>query len=259
MQLPFMLVFLSIFSLCAFSTRDPGVSEQIIRVAESLLGKPYKKFPLETTDKEYLVLQTKHFDCVTFVETVVTKVLASKQFKNRSEEDILRNIRYRDGSTEDYSCRLHYFTEWLRQAEKTGIGQNISLSLDGISRKKEIFFMTKHRSWYPRLANQNLYQKMAENEKVLSESSFHYIPYAKAESALRFLQNGDIIAFTSSLPGLDINHTGFIKLRNGEPCLLHASNESGMVEIHKKSFLQYLLEKPETDGFIVFRVNPDSD
>ena len=259
MQLPAVLVFISFLCLSAFSNYDPGLSERIIREAESYLGKPYKKFPLETGNQECPVIQTTHFDCVTFVETVVTKVLASAYFKNRSEEEILRSIRYRNGVAENYSCRLHYFTEWLWQAEKSGIGQNISLSLGGVSRKKNIFFMTKHRSLYPRLVNQELYQKIGEIEKKLTGTPYYYIPSSKAQNALSFLQNGDIIAFTSSLPGLDINHTGFIKIRNGEPCLLHASIESGMVEIHKKSFLQYLSEKPETDGFIVFRVNPESD
>ena len=46
------------------------------------------------------------------------------------EKEIL-NLRYRDGKLTDYTSRLHYFSDWIFDINKRGIGKDITKEIGG--------------------------------------------------------------------------------------------------------------------------------
>src|SRR6185369_6545399 len=76
-----------------------------------LIGYPYKSTLIGSASvPEVFTADTKAFDCVTYVETV----LALAHSENRSQfRDALKGIRYESGKV-DWKRRNHYMTQWLR-------------------------------------------------------------------------------------------------------------------------------------------------
>jgi hypothetical protein len=67
------------------------------------------------------------------------------------------------------------------------------------------------------------------------------------------IKNGDIIAITTKIKGLDISHTGFAVWKNKDLHLLHASQDAGKVVISRKNLSQYLLDNKNQSGIMVLR------
>lgn len=227
--------------------------DRFIQTGNTHLGKSYEINTLDGKKEEVLTIDTTQFDCVTFVECVVAQTLCKIPFNYSSFEKILTSLRYRNGNIDGYSSRLHYFSEWLLQAEKNGFGKNISLELGGELQKKQIHFMSTNDKKYPKLLDQGIFTKIKETEFQLSNKAFAFIPNRKIDNVLTKLQNGDIIAMVSSVRGLDISHTGFILLKNQNVHLLHASSRTKKVEITKQPLQQYLKTMPFIEGIIIFR------
>ncbi|MBK8620406.1 MAG: DUF1460 domain-containing protein [Saprospiraceae bacterium] len=224
-----------------------------IQTAKTHLGKPYESNTLDFQNEEVLTIDSIQFDCVTFVEYVIAQTLSKKPPKYSNFDKILTSLRYRNGKMNGYESRIHYFSEWLLQVEKNGIGKNISHSLGGEFRKKQIHFMSSNGHKYPKLTDSTVMSKIRETEIILSDINIPYVPNRNVEKILPKLQNGDIFAFVSSVKGLDISHTGFIILIHQKPHLLHASFRTKKVEISKLPIDQYMKTIPFIDGIIIFR------
>jgi hypothetical protein len=119
-------------------------AQTAITIAKSFIGQPYKAGTLEGKPKEQLVCNLRDFDCSTFVETVVAMSLinhaGSPSFEKFKKQ--LTELRYRNGSVEGYASRLHYFREWIIQAERNNILQDITSKIGGLKQKKNLNFMT---------------------------------------------------------------------------------------------------------------------
>lgn len=237
----------------AITSFGQTTGDRFIQTAKTHLGKSYEINTLDLQKEEVLTIDTTQFDCVTFVECVIAQTLCKKPFNYSSFEKKLTNLRYRNGNIDGYSSRLHYFSEWLLQAEKNGIGKNISLELGGELRKKQIHYMSTNEKKYPKLHDQGVFTKIRESEIELSNAALAYIPNPKIDNVLAKLQNGDIIAMVSSVSGLDISHTGFIIIKNQNVHLLHASSRTKKVEITKQPLGQHLKTMPFIEGIIIFR------
>ena len=141
----FSAILLGIISLPIFSqTKDEAIfleknkidlaatsSESIIKIAKSFLETPYVASTLEINENEQLVCNLSELDCFTFDENVLALYLTKKKNSNSYKyfQDILTQLRYRNNKIDGYASRLHYFTEWVRQAEKNGYIKDITLEI----------------------------------------------------------------------------------------------------------------------------------
>jgi hypothetical protein len=227
----------------------------LLQTTQQHIKKPYLVNSLETNQTESLIVREDGFDCVTFVEYTAGTCLQKTTLSQFEFETILTKLRYRNGKIDGYGSRIHYFSEWLIQAEKMGIGKNISKELGGRSRNKEINFMSLNQNFYPSLTEKKVLDTVMNVEKMLSATSIQYIPSHKILDMMYELKTGDLIAFTSRKKGLDIHHTGWIVLIKDQPHILHASQSEKRVEISGKNIFNFVNSSLQTDGIIVFRFN----
>jgi hypothetical protein len=205
--------------------RTRSVGELILDVGKYFLGFPYVSNTLEREGRETLVIDLREFDCFTFAENVVSLAGLIKKGKShfRSYAAQLRKIRYRRGIAKGYSSRLHYFSDWLYDNEKKGIVIDVTRRAGGEPFRKYFNFMTRHREDYPALSMEKSYQDMMSIEKRLSGRLLHQIPKAALGKLGDAVENGDLIAITTGIEGLDVIHVGLaVRLRKGLH-LLHAS------------------------------------
>lgn len=234
---------------------DKPINETLLVVGKSFLGLPYEGGTLEGPE-EKLICKIDAFDCYTFVENVLAISLCSKTQGNYDDyTDYLTELRYRNGEIDGYESRIHYFFDWVKNAEKNNIVKDLSPIL-GIKNDKKINFMSQNRRYYPSFAKDDtILGKIIEMEKNLEKYPFYYIPqeeFTKYESAIK---NGDIIAFTSTKAGLDVNHEGFAIWQNNKLHLMHASLDFKKVIISTETLEQYLKRIKTHSGVMVVRVN----
>ena len=227
----------------------------IVEIGRFFLGAPYKSGTLEAPGKEKLIANLSGFDCTTFVETVLALTGCALLGKITQAKfcEILKFIRYRQGTISGYSSRLHYFTDWLRDCEKKKILQDVSLQFDARAQRKKINYITSHRLSYPALKNEDKFQKMLLVEKSISRRVFSFIGRDMVSRQKNKIQNGDIIAFTTNQEGLDVAHVGFALWQKRNLHLLHASGKEGHVVISVETLAAYLKNNKKYSGIIVAR------
>ena len=99
--------------------RDEGdLGRRMKILADALLGRPYVTSPLigGPDEPERVVIDLCGFDCVTFVETVLSLARSRTRLGFAAE---LVSTRYRGGEV-SYAKRLHYFSDWMKQNERRG-------------------------------------------------------------------------------------------------------------------------------------------
>lgn len=243
-------------SLFRKGEKDTSVAGLMITIGKYFLGAPYESNTLETKGEETLVINLREFDCFTFVENVV--VLAGLINEgNYGFEDyaaLLERIRYRDGILQGYPSRLHYFTDWLFANEKKGIIKDITREIGGEHFQRKIYYMTVHRDNYPLLGLDSSYRELLAIERNLSERPLYYIPKAELKRLETAIVEGDVIAMTTSIEGLDVVHVGFAIHRAKGIFLLHASEIEKKVVISDTTLYQYISDHEAMTGIMVGRL-----
>jgi hypothetical protein len=235
-------------------SRDIGTL--VLRMSESFLGTPYVGGTLEGNPTERLVCKFDGLDCTTLVESVISLAVAKSEnptFEGYKNE--LTKLRYRDGMIEGYPSRLHYVLDWLYENEKRGRLQDITLKVGGIPYKKELNFMSNHANLYPAMASTEVWEKIKEQEGSINSREYNYIPKEGIQKAEPMLHDGDIVAFTSSVEGLDVNHMGVISKVGSRAYLIHASLTAKKVIMTNVPLAEYVASVPKHTGMIVARLN----
>lgn len=232
------------------------INQIAIEVGTRFLGTVYEARTLEVEGEEKLVVHLQGLDCTTFLENVVVMARLVRIDRCEFEDFIaeLERIRYRDGQLAGYDARLHYFTEWLSDNEAKGILADITEEIGGEVYDKQIDFMSTHRSAYPALANDAFYETIKQAESKLNQNQRHYIPKGKLAALEVNIQDGDLVAITTSIGGLDVSHTGMAIRENGRIHLLHASSNSKKVEVSSKPLADYLMGNKSQSGVMVARL-----
>ena len=231
-------------------------SESIIKIAKSFLETPYVASTLEINETEQLVCNLSELDCFTFDENVLALYLTKKKNSNsyKDFQDILTQLRYRDNKINGYASRLHYFTEWVRQAEKNNFLKDITLEIGGKITSKEVHFMSVNQKMYPKITDEKTLETIIKNEKKTNKKPLSQIEKSKVASVESKIKEGDFIAMTSTIEGLDCNHVGIAILVNGRIHLLHASSSLKKVVISEEPLADYLKGKKKDAGIMVLRV-----
>lgn len=167
--------------------------------------------------------------------------------------DELTRIRYRGGELDGYASRLHYFSEWIADNEASGLVDAISRDLGGVADPSPIDFMSTHPDAYRQLADPDVLAEIARMESRLGQVERYYIPTEAIDAASAGIRDGDIIAATSTVTGLDIAHTGIALWRDGTLRLMHAPLVGSHVQISEESLAERITRIGGQDGIMVAR------
>lgn len=233
------------------------VNQIIIEIGKSFLGTDYTASSLEKGEEEKLVVHLTGLDCYTFLESSLVFARCIKEGKSSFDDyqNELTNIRYRNGKLAEYPSRLHYFSDWIFDMNKRGIGKDITKEIGGKPYDKKINFMSTHVDAYHQLKKNPKYvDEIAKIEKEISSRKYYYIPQEEILKVEDKIQSGDIIGITTNIEGLDIAHTGIaIRMEDGRIHLMHAPNVGYKVQITEKPFADYINGNKKQTGIIVLR------
>ncbi|WP_419164032.1 N-acetylmuramoyl-L-alanine amidase-like domain-containing protein [Candidatus Palauibacter sp.] len=243
---------------------DMELGEAIVRLAESFIGTTYEPGTLEVPGPERLVINFRELDCVTLVETVLAltrfvregraEALADPRAAQARYEANLMALRYRGGLLDGYASRLHYFSEWLADNESRGLLRVVTGELDPSADPEPARFMSEHPGAYRQLANPGVLEAITAIEERLDEGPDRlYVPQDRIAQVTDRIRNGDVIAATSTVAGLDVAHTGFAVWRDGALHLLHAPLVGRSVEISARPLSDRILSIDSQDGIMVAR------
>lgn len=236
---------------------DEPISNVIADVGKSFIGTEYVAHTLEKGKTESLVIDLTGLDCTTFLENslVFARLIKEKKNSFKDYEAELTKIRYRGGVIDQYPSRLHYFSDWIYDNGKKGIVQNISKELGGVPIKFHVDFMSTHPDSYVQLKeNPDFIPVIRKQEEEISKRTYYYIPKSKEAEVDSKIESGNLIAFTSNVKGLDINHVGIaVRMEDGKIHLLNAPNVGYKVQISKLPLDEYLAKIKTDTGIIVLR------
>jgi len=228
----------------------------ILEIGKFFLGTPYVPCILETKTPEHLIVNLREYDCVTFAENVVAlaRLVRSQQKSFEAYRKLLQEIRYRRGRVQDYSSRLHYFSDWIHDNQKKGIVRDVTAEIGGWPFKKTLTFMTTHPDLYPPLKDTANLRRMNSLERTISKRSLFFIPKRGVRHSESLLRDGDLIAITTNKEGLDIQHVGLAVRVGNRIHLLHASRVRGKVVLSENTLYRYLIQSKTRSGIMVARV-----
>jgi len=231
--------------------------------ARKFIDVPYVAHTLEVNDDERLVVNTRQLDCTTFVETVTALTLCAYRnlYTWRDFLNALVSMRYRDGQIEDYTSRIHYFTEWITANTAAGIVSEIQAPNPPFAaiQTVQVNYMSNHPKSYKALRQHPEYVgRIRQMEQQLSGQRFRFIPKSQtrnSQSLRQAIGDGDIIAITCRKAGLDIAHLGFAVWHGQELHLLNASQLHHHVVDEPMTLYEYLQQHPTHTGIRIIRIN----
>lgn len=236
---------------------DKPINEIISEIGRSFLNTDYEAFTLEKEGKEQLVVNLTGLDCTTFLENTLTLSRCVKKQKTSFEDyqNELTLIRYRDGKLNGYPSRLHYFSDWIFNNSQKGIIKDVTKEIGGEPIKFNVYFMSKNPDKYKKLTESpDFIPMIAEQEKEINKRNYYYIPKEKVSAIEDRIQDGDLIAITTNLTGLDIGHVGIAVMESdGRIHFLHAPLAGSKVQISEKPLPKYLAAIKKHTGIIVLR------
>ena len=246
-----------------------STAKGVLYFGKTFLGYAYPKPRVDSTQQatngvqlqpieaEVLVVNLKTFDCVTFIESMVALTETRRALLPNFDifKRNLTNIRYRSGLV-DYSARLHYFSDWLFENEKRGILKDITQDIGGEVFPKTVNYMSlKRDTLYGNMADPTTFTAIKTIENAITKRPKFYIPKEDIPDVESKIRNGDIIAVTNRLEGMDIAHTGFAIWKNGRVYMLHASSQFRKVIVTDVPLADYLMKNKGQTGIMVGRLN----
>lgn len=238
---------------------EKAIGDIIAEVGKTFINTEYKAHTLEVADEEQLIINFSGLDCTTFLETTFALARCIKQNKTTFESfrNELQLIRYRDGKIEEYPSRLHYFSDWIYDNIKKGLIKDVTKDIGGKPIKFKVNFMSKNPHLYKHLkSNPGFVNIIKKQEEEINNREYYFIPENKISKAESKIQNGDLIAITTSDKGLDIGHVGIaLKMDNGRIHFLHAPQVGSKVTITEYPLADYIRKIKKHTGIIVLRAN----
>jgi hypothetical protein len=235
-----------------------------VRVGELALGTPYVPYTLEAylkaggnPSREPLSLSLTRFDCVTLVESCLGVARVSGDDREPTWKGFgsaIEQMRYRGGERRGYSSRLHYFSEWISDGAERGLVKDLGAELGGAEDARPLRFMTGHRDQYPALADEGVFREIRAIERTISRHPRRVIPTKRIPEVVNRIESGDVLAFATEIPGLDVSHTAFAhRGKDGILRVLHAPLSGGVVEITRTTLPEYVAAIRRSTGILVAR------
>lgn len=235
------------------------------RVGELAAGTPYVAGTLEaylgaagaSPALEPLTLSLTRFDCVTLVEACLAVARTARAAGEPTWDAFGREVermRYRGAQRLGYASRLHYFSEWITDGEARGLVRDLGPELGGVADARPLRFMTEHRASYPALADEEALHAISAMERRLDGVPRRVVPTDRIPEVADRLESGDVLAFATDLPGLDVSHAAFA-YRDGGGTLrvLHAPLSGGVVEVTRSTLPEYVAAIRRATGILAAR------
>lgn len=235
-----------------------------------LAGLPYKSGTLEKNyvgrsgcGQEQLIVNTREFDCTTFVETVLALARTAERGKH-SFNDFCNNLqafRYQQGTIAGYTSRNHYFSTWIDNATSSSIMDEVIPTDKALCRKRKlnIHYMTSHPERYHALqgeGNEDYLRKIKQMEQRQNMKEVTYIPknvLNNPRNLLSFIKDGDIVAIETSKEGLDTSHVGIaVWSSDNRLRFIHAS--SAYHKVVTSPVYTYLKKQKHAIGIRILRL-----
>lgn len=238
-----------------YREREKPLNELILKAAMLRQGTEYVASTLEV-EPERLIVDLNHTDCILFVESslAMAQIAKSADTSYNAFCRRIQELRYRNGTVNGYSSRIHYTSEWIEQAQNNGFLKEISGEIAGTPLNQSFSFMSSHASRYRQLASSPAeIKKIAETEQRLNEKEYYYIPKEKLKEYVSKIESGDIICFCTSVKGLDIAHVAIAVWIDGKLTFIHASMGAMKVIIEPQTMQDYLNSLKSNIGIRVVR------
>jgi hypothetical protein len=236
---------------------EKPIGDVIAEIGKSFIGTDYLAHGLEKDGDEQLVINLTGLDCTTFLENSLVLARCIKKGKTtfKDYENELQFVRYRDGKIDKYPSRLHYFSDWIYDNVKKGVIKDVTEEIGGEKIKFKIDFMSTHPESYKQLEeNPDFIPVIEKQEKEIRCREYFYIPKEKLESKEEQIQNGDLIAITTNVAGLDIGHVGIaVRMEDNRIHILHAPDIGYKVQISDLPLFEYLNKLKKDTGIIILR------
>jgi Protein of unknown function (DUF1460) len=234
-----------------------GHDSYMIRPGNEAMADDNGRVKLQRIGREGLHVDLEIFDCQSFIEYTLAltqaRRMASPSYEGFREK--VKNLRYRNGSV-TYAARLHYFTSWIYEHEKTGLLKDVSKDLGGEIFEKDVHYMSlKKDTFYGNMADPATFAAVRKIEKDLTAREKYFIPKDKLAALESGIKDGDIIAITNAQDGMDVAHTGVAYWQGAHVHLMHASSETGFVVVTNEPLFEYLATHRKHTGIIVARLN----
>jgi hypothetical protein len=241
------------------------VGRAAVRVGELAVGTPYEAFTLEAYLRaggsplgvEPLTLWLTRFDCVSLVESCLAIARVADDPGAPTWDAFgreMERMRYRGGERHGYASRLHYFSEWISDGERRGLVRDLGEELGGVKDERPLRFMTEHRASYPGLANDSSFTAIAAMERSLDAQPRWVVPTERIPGVSDRIESGDVLAFATAIPGLDVTHSAFAyRDAGGVLRVLHAPLSGGEVEVTRTTLPEYVAAIRRSTGILVAR------
>jgi len=125
--------------------------------------------------------------------------------------------------------------------------------LGGEEDLRAVDYMSEHPAAYRQLVDPGNLQAILRTEFDLSSATRYRIPEGEISAWTAWIQNGDIIATTSTVDGLDVAHTGLAYWQGGQLHLMHAPLVGEAVEVSRIPLADRILRLDGQDGIRVMR------
>lgn len=235
------------------------------RVGELAAGTPYEAGTLDAylrtggspSGTEPISLSLTRFDCVTLVEACLAVSRMADDPVTPTWEGFRREVermRYRGGERIGYASRLHYFSEWISDGERRALLQDLGAELGGVPDRRPLRFMTENRGSYLALADDVVFREIGGIERRLDDRPRRVVPPERIAEVSERIETGDVLAFATGIPGLDVTHAAFA-YRDAEKILrvLHAPLSGGVVEVTRATLPEYVAAIRRCTGILVAR------
>lgn len=254
---------IKVVSLINSARQQKQGTNLVVFFARKLLGIPYVSHTLEVNKTEQLIINLRQLDCTTYVENVFALYLCMKDKKYTFDDfcDNIMKIRYRGGNTPHYTIRLHYFTDWIEDNTSMSLCKEVQSPVPPFTsiQKIKVGFMSANPSKYKMLKdNPDYIPDIIKSEKRLNSKVYRYIPKQSITNT-KLLRNtihdGDILALTTSLNGLDVQHVGFAVWHKDGLHLLNASSLRHYTVEEPQTLYTYLQKQKSMTGVRVVRLS----
>ena len=238
-------------------TKKSAIDSAMIQAGLFFLETPYVGGTLDGTEEEELVVNLRKLDCTTLVENclALSRTIQHPSPDGEIFERELRQIRYRKGIINGYVSRLHYTTDWIHDNVDKGILEDMTYALGGRKLKVDVHFMSDNPEKYVHLADnpENVRQMALIEQAINARNNYYYIPKKEIAQHQSLIKNGDIICFTTAIPGLDISHLGIAYWNKRQLTFIHASSAAKKVIINPESLVDYCNAGRSCTGIRVLR------
>jgi hypothetical protein len=240
------------------------LGQAAVRVGEEARGTPYRPGTLDAylraggrPAREPLTVSLTRFDCVTLVESCLAVARVAGGGHPPTWERLghqIERMRYRGGERRGYPSRLHYFSEWISDGAARGLVRDLGKELGGAEDVRSLRFMTEHRASYAGLADDATFQEIQRVERTLDMRPRLVVPTKRIPQVVDRIETGDVLAFATEIPGLDVTHAAFAyRGQDGVLRVLHAPLSGGVVEITRTTLPEYVAAIRRSTGILVAR------